>query len=977
MRRRWSWIVISASLLAIAGGAVWIVGERQRWIEIDQAEREMEAGRFEKARARLERLARRWIGKTESEVEFRLGVCERACGRPEEALAAWARVEPDSALAVSAARGRAEIDVELGRFTDAEKILSGAGLTTSEEGAAIRRLYLVLLAQQGRLDEARLLIESIWGRIGPEQVADRSMLLHNHLALDFEPVPLETNLREIDRLNAFRADDDRLWLARANLATRAGRFEEARKWLDDCVKARPDDPVVWRARLDWALAAGRVDEAREACAHLSARDWSAARLARLRAWLASRRSDARIEREALEEVVAVEPADTAAIGRLAELLTRAGQHDDARRLWRRKALLDESKDRYHQLFKENRLAEHAAEMARLAESLHRRFEARAFYELVFRGRPTDPAVREALTRLATADRPKAELSGSIAQVLAADFSGLTAARTDGANGQAPARLPEFEDAAPRSGLARFVLDNGLSPKHQLPEMSSGGIALLDYDGDGWLDVYAVQGGPFPDGPFAGDRLFRNRRDGTFEDVSDRAGIAAMARGYGHAAAVGDIDNDGRPDLFVTRWRSYALYHNRGDGTFEEITDRVGLSGDRDWPTSAALADLDGDGDLDLYVCHYGVWDATNPRICKDPGGTHVVSCDPRVIRSVPDHLFRNDHGRFVDVTAEAGIVDRDGRGLGVVIADLDGDHALDIFVANDSTANFLFRNRGGFRFEQVAQEAGVAANAGGGYQAGMGVACGDLDGDGLPELAVTNYYEESTTLFQNLGDGLFADRTAASGLLESSRSRLGFGIVFFDADNDGWLDVMTANGHVVDIRPVLPYAMTAQLFQGSRTGRLTDITANAGSPFQREYVGRGLASGDLDNDGRIDAVMVAQNEPLVEFHNRTAAGRALTLELEGTKSCRDAVGARVTVTAGGRSQTRWRLGGGSYASACDPRLHFGLGASTRVASVEVRWPSGRVDRFADLDADTGYHLREGDDRARRLTGFGSRSRSRD
>jgi hypothetical protein len=435
--------------------------------------------------------------------------------------------------------------------------------------------------------------------------------------------------------------------------------------------------------------------------------------------------------------------------------------------------------------------------------------------------------------------------------------------------------------------------------------------------------------------------------------------------------VGDIDNDGHPDLFLTRWRSYALYRNRGDGTFEDATERAGLGGDRDWPTSAAFTDLDNDGDLDLYVCHYGVWDAGNPPVCKDPSGTVVIACDPRTIPARPDHLFRNDGGRFVDVTAEAGIIDPDGRGLGVVAADLDDDGRIDLFVANDSTANFLFHNRGGFHFEELGHSAGVAASAAGGYQAGMGVACGDLDDDGRFDLVVTNFYGESTTLFHNLGQGLFADHTASAGLAAPSRHRLGFGVAFLDANNDGCLDLITANGHISDQRPLFPHAMTAQLFLGSPAGTLSDVTAQAGPPFQQPYVGRGLAVGDLDNDGRLDAVMVAQNEPLVVFHNETGPlrGHFVMFRLEGTKSSRDGIGAVVTIESGGRKQVATRLGGGSYQSAADPRLHFGLGPESRIGSVEVRWPSGRVDRHRHLLADHGYRLREGEATPRALQGF--------
>src|SRR5262249_8187635 len=285
----------------------------------------------------------------------------------------------------------------------------------------------------------------------------------------------------------------------------------------------------------------------------------------------------------------------------------------------------------------------------------------------------------------------------------------------------------------------FVYDNAETALRQLPESTGGGLALLDYDGDGWLDVYCVQGGSFSPSSEAGspsggpgDRLFHNRGDGTFKDVTERSGIGRFSRGYGYGVTVGDVDSDGHPDVFVTRWRSYALYRNRGDGTFEDVTEAWGLGGDRDWPTSAAFADLDGDGDLDLYVCHYVLWDAENPRLCRNEATHAFMSCNPLSCPARPDHVFRNHGGRFSDVTAAAGIGDRDGRGLGVVAADFDDDGRIDLFVANDKSANFLFRNLGGFRFEEVGESSGVAASAAGGYQAGMGVACGEFERGGRP-----------------------------------------------------------------------------------------------------------------------------------------------------------------------------------------------------------------------------------------------------
>ena len=443
----------------------------------------------------------------------------------------------------------------------------------------------------------------------------------------------------------------------------------------------------------------------------------------------------------------------------------------------------------------------------------------------------------------------------------------------------------------------------------------------------------------------------------------------MTGGYGHGVAVGDFDNDGHPDLFVTRWRSYALYRNRGDGTFEDITDRAGLGGDRDWPTSAAFADLDNDGDLDLYVCHYLVWDAEHPTLCERPtkSGEAIDPdrrydyCMPNPFPARPDHLFRNDGGRFVDVTAEAGIVDRNGRGLGVVAADLDDDGRVDLFVANDTTANYLWHNLGGMKFEEAGVSSGVACNAQGAFQAGMGTAVGDLDGDGLPDLTVTNFYGESTTFFQNLGKGIFADQTAAIGLAAPSRYLLGFGIVLFDANNDGRLDLAQTNGHVDDHRPDFPLDMPGLLLIGGDHGRLVDVTSEGGSgldrPADRPRPGRGRSRQRRPPRPGVGAAEHAAG--LLPQPDREPGGHAVSFLLEGTRSNRDGVGAVVTVTAGGRRRRAWRYGGGSYQSASDPRLHFGLGQD-RIDGVEVRWPSGHVDRFAHLEADRCYRLKEGD-----------------
>ena len=481
----------------------------------------------------------------------------------------------------------------------------------------------------------------------------------------------------------------------------------------------------------------------------------------------------------------------------------------------------------------------------------------------------------------------------------------------------------------------------------------GWLSLISTETGGWtftafradLSMRAPAGSALSESN-PSDRLFRNRGDGSFLDVTEASGLAKIVSrsGYGLGVTVGDYDNDGHSDLFVTRLTTYALYRNRGNGTFEDVTERAGLSGVRDNPTSAAFADLDNDGDLDLYVCHYMVWDPAHPRLCQNEKKEYYY-CDPSKVPPAPDHVFRNDGGRFVDVTESSGCKETLGRGLGVIAADLDGDDRVDLYVANDGTANYLFRNLGGFRFEEIGLEAGVAGGAQGGYQAGMGVACGDLDGDGRPDLMVTNFYGEGTTLYQNLGGGLFADRSAASGIGLATRYLLGFGIAMADVGNDGLLDVLITNGHVNDNPKFYLYAMPSRLYENRSDGRLVDVSQRAGAAWAVLRVGRGLAAGDVDNDGRVDALILAQNDPVAYFHNMSSrVGHFVTLLLEGTKSNRDAVGARVTLKAGGAARSPSDR---AAAATNQPTTRGFISAWARaIASTRSR-SSGRRDAWTD------------------------------
>jgi enediyne biosynthesis protein E4 len=954
MRRRLLIVFLGFGALLAAWFAVRAVDRRRLETEMRQARTDFGARRFRAARTRLAQLVQRW--PDDGEVEYLLGACEKILGHREAAMAAWERVPAQANQAPLADLSRGRLALELGRYRVAETCLNRARLIEGEVADEAWRLLEWLYWMTGRRDENREVL-----RRRAERTDDPSQTLRTLWSVDHDPYPVDGITVALAKAKQLAPDDDLVWIGLADLATRCGRFDEAADWLTRCERAQPNDPLVWRARLEWAQAAGRPEEILRAATHLPASSVSQAVILALRASLAARSGDSRAERAALEARMAIQPGDDAVLERLADLAAQAGEPARVAEVRRRKAAIDAARERYRELINLPEMTQHAAELARSAEVIGRWFDAKAWWRLAVQRDPSVSAEADAaLARLAKADPTPETDRRTLAELLGP----IQSPEAPPAREHDVAGILKFVDEADHRGL-KFIFDNGWTDLRQLPETMSGGVAVFDFDGDGWFDIYVVQGGPFPprEGkqPF-GDRLFRNRGDGQFQDVTASSGLAGLAGGYGHGVAVGDYDNDGRPDLFVTRWRSYALYHNRGDGRFEDVTAKSGMGGDRDWPTSAAWADLDNDGDLDLYVCHYLKWDTQNPILCEYPEHSKpgYSYCGPSAFDALSDHVFRNDAGRFVDVTEAAGIVDRDGRGLAVVAADIDGDGRTDVVVANDLTANYFFHNLGGFRFAERGMESGLATSAEGGYLAGMGVACGDFDGDGRLDLAVTNFFNQSTTLYHNHGGGVFSDRSGATGLAAATRQVLGFGIAALDANNDGWLDLTQANGHVTDFSPSIPNAMRSQLILGDKGKWFVDVADRAGEPWQVLRLARGLAVGDLDNDGRTDVLLVSQNAPLALLRNQsTSPNHFLTLALEGTVSNRDAVGARVSVSVAGRTMVAARFGGGSYQSASDPRLHFGLGSAVVVDQVEIVWPSGRRDRHEGLAADTGYKLREG------------------
>jgi hypothetical protein len=553
-------------------------------------------------------------------------------------------------------------------------------------------------------------------------------------------------------------------------------------------------------------------------------------------------------------------------------------------------------------------------------------------------------------------------AAGIAVVLLAGGAIGSAARQQGSS--PAASPPVFRDVATQAGLD-FVHVNGASGNRFLPEILGSGGLFLDFDDDGWLDVLLVDGGSLADAAVARrarHRLYRNRGNGTFADVTAASNIRHHA--YGMGACAGDVDNDGRTDLYITSVGPNALYRNRGGGRFVEVAD-AGGAGSTLWSTSCAFVDVDRDGDLDLFVTNYVDTAGSKDEFCGFAGPPAVRDyCHPLVYPPLRSVLYRNNgKGTFEDVSQQAGIAPHRGNGLGVAVSDVDDDGWPDVFVANDATPNFLFHNNRNGTFTEVAGLAGVSVASDGKPRAGMGTAFGDFNGTGRPGLVVTNHETEMHSLFQNLGGRLFADITVPSGVGSATRPYVGFGVVFFDYDNDGRLDLAIVNGHVmVHVAQVRARGTLAQrkLLLRNAGERFVNATNDAGPGFALDGVGRGLAAGDVDNDGDLD-LLVTNNggRPNLLLNDGGNAGNAVLVRVAGTASNRTGIGTRLVLTTGGRRQVREIQSGSSYLAQGDLRAHFGLGAARRAERLEIRWPDGSNEVAENLEANQVVTVRQG------------------
>jgi hypothetical protein len=532
-------------------------------------------------------------------------------------------------------------------------------------------------------------------------------------------------------------------------------------------------------------------------------------------------------------------------------------------------------------------------------------------------------------------------------------------------GTEPSRFP-FEEIPPEKSGIRWVHTSGKSPEKYLPESSGPGCAFLDFDNDGWMDIYLVNSGKCdfftPNQPLR-NALYKNNRDGTFTDVTEKAGVSGG--GYGQGVAVGDYDGDGFPDLYVTQYGRSILYHNNGDGTFTDVTEKAGVAVPG-WASSAVWFDYDNDGRLDLFVGRFADFSKELNKPCgiHDDGRRHY--CIPKVYTGMPSWLFHNNgDGTFTDVSKESGIASHLGKVWGVVAADINNDGWMDLWVSNDTVPNFLFVNRGKGKFDEIGETAGVAYSDSGRVRSGMGVDAAGFQNNGWADLFVTNLNHEFYAFYQNRHDETFDDIAAQSGIATATKLMSGWGLKFVDYDNDGDLDLIIANGDPDDliekVYDNVTYREPLLLFHNSGKG-MTNVSRESGPVFSRSMSARGLALGDFNNDGAVDVLISCNDEaPVLLKNNAGLENHWLGLKLVGKKANIDAVGAIVTYQAGDLKRSRVKVGGGSYLSSHDPRMVLGIGKRTKIDWVEIKWPqpSGLVQRLTDVPIDRYITVTEG------------------
>lgn len=964
--RRWRGIAIIGGLLCLVAIALAmsLLPQKSLSEDLKAAEAAFRRGKFKETRTLCERVLAR---NSQSAAALMLaGLAAARQQDPQGALDYLGRLpeKGDSTIA-GGWNDAAEIAMQLGRVNDAETYLRRALAIDPEllpsnvqmayllgfEGrcweaipylmTSVRRReftfhHLVLLgATEPVISDMDLMARSqrIPGQVLPLIGTARTLLQQNH------PDQAESLLWQVisaapDSIEAHAA------LGRTLIALRPESIPEWESALPDLAESHPD---VWSIRGEWAELNGQTRAAVRCF------------------WEAVRRN----------------PNHRSANFHLGQLLTAMNEPSKSAPFAERADRLRDLVHLVDRLYLETDKSATFQRAAELTESLGRPWEAWAWSRIALEQK------QELEWAAANVQRLQGQLDQKTPQTLTAANPALTIDLSSYPLPDWPTRRPapsavptdqpqpshvRFEDVASRIGLS-FTYENRFDSKldgMQMVETTGGGVAVLDYDLNGLPDLYFTQGGTWPleTAPrIVLDQLFRNRGDGTVDQITELAGLGDER--YSQGVTAGDYDNDGFPDLYVANIGENRLYHNNGDGTFSDVSQAAGIQGEL-WTTSCLIADLNGDALPDLYDVNYLSAKAAATQICRK--GDEVRWCSPDAFEAEQDQVYLNlGNGRFQNVTATSGIVMPNGKGMGIVAADFDNSGRLSLFIANDAVPNFLFVNQAQQRgdpikFTEQAIPAGLAFDRDGLPQACMGVAAGDANGDGLFDLFVTNFEDQSNTLYQQLGEFSFEDVTRRVGLRDPSFAMLGFGTQFIDGELDGWPDLVLTNGHVLDLSyKGAPYEMVPQYYRNLGLGQFEEVAGHVLGPFfQRKTLGRGLARLDWNGDGREDFVVSHMNSPAALVENQTQkTGHYLTMELRGVQSPRDAIGTIVTLKCGDRSWTSQLTGGDGYQATNQRQFVFGLGNATRVDEVTVRWPSGTRQTFRDLPADTALMVIEG------------------
>ena len=889
------------------------------------------------------------------------------------ALDCLARIGDRPAATAARARFREGlVFLQLGRAAEAEaRFLKSCSLdpTAHDAESKLRELYMLEL----RREDFRALLRSRRAT-RPWSLAD----LLDFIVVGHVPRFLAGNWNErIEALTRIDPDDIQSQLALAIYHAAMGRHQDSAEVARSLLEKTPHHPMATAILAEGLIELGKVEEAESLLEQVPAEIRTHPWILRSQGRAAFVSGQYQLAAEKLRDSLRLEPGNPSVIYQLGLCLERVGATTEAAVRVRSGSELGSVVDRAQQILKQSQLDRDPRETTKLVLDLAELLaecdlweDAQYCCEFVLRYDPRNGKATELHARTL----PKLLERGDSTRLTSTTCPVHKSERdTASQSHRAPLPIavrsasPLFEEVSSKLGLS-FEYFTGQTGNKYLIETLGGGVAAFDYDGDGWPDLYFPQGSRFPPDSqdlTHRDLLARNARGEAFVDVTEAAGLGDLNFSIGCAA--GDWDNDGFADLLVANYGRNRAYHNNGDGTLSDVSQELGLDA-QGMNTSLALADLDQDGDLDLYVVNY----LASIDVCRDRRG-EVFACHPSMFQAEQDLLFENQgNGRFLDVTAESGVKAPDGKGLGIVVADLDNDTWPDIYIANDSTPNFLFRNLGrrvsgeaksSLRFEECALASGAAVSRNGQARAGMGIACADFDGNGFLDLYVTNYYLEANALFLNQGRMTFVDSVRPASLVADTTPLLGFGTQALDADLDGHLDLFVANGHVDDYRrqdPNVMWKMPPKLYLGSGNLEFEDVSSSAGAYFQGEYLGRGVMRLDWNRDGRPDLVVVHQNERAVMLENATAtAFHRVVLALVGTSSNRDGLNTRFWVTTGPDRRMQEVTGGDGYLASNERRQVIGLGERATIDKLEILWPSGRQDLYSSLPANSHILIIEG------------------